>query len=173
MVVRPFVLALCSVSVLVACRSDPVDVDPVHVEPVRVEPGAPSHAPAGSSGEPRALRVLHVWDGRRAAAYARGDVATLRDLYVPRSRAGRRDASVLGQYAARGLVVRDLRVQVVRFDVRRDEPRLVEVVVRERLSGTVQGRGTRRALPRDRADTHVVVLARRQGSWRLVSATRP
>ena len=162
MVVRSVVVVL-SVLVLGACRTEPVPP----VAPADVDEVAPA------PDEPHALRVLHAWDDRRSAAYGQGDVAALRDLYVPRSRAGRRDAEILRQYAERDLVVRHLRVQVLRFDARRDGPRLVEVAVREKVSGTVRGRGTRWALPYDRADSHVLVLVRRHGSWRLLSATRP
>ena len=61
---------------------------------------------------PRAVRVLHDWDARRSAAWAAGDPAALRSLYVAGSRTGRADRAALAAYAERGLRVPGLRFQV-------------------------------------------------------------
>jgi hypothetical protein len=117
-----------------------------------------------------ALGVLRAWDRDRAAAYSSGDVAALRRLYVPGSEAGQRDVAILRSYAARGLVVRGLRMQRLRADVldrRRDRLRLR---VLERVAGgTVVSGTSRTALPTDRAGRRTVVLVRGAGGWRVAS----
>jgi hypothetical protein len=139
----------------------------------RTQPGPPDVG-AGSA-EVHALAVLHAWDARRAAAYARGDVPALRRLYVDGSRAGTRDARTLRGYVDLGLHVEGLRMQVLRAAVLRDDRRVVRVQVRERLASgrASSGAGDGVALPRDRADDHVVTLVRRRGAWvvRSVSST--
>lgn len=167
MVLRSLLVATCALTLLAGCRAGEA--------PVRSAPDALADAatPHPATVEPRALRLLHAWDALRADAYARGDVAALRRLYVARSALGRRDAAVLRSYVERGLVVDDLRMQVLSADVRRDGPRLVEVVVTESVSGTVRAGTSTWRLPQDRTDAHVVVLGRRHGAWRMVSAGRP
>ncbi|MDP3894593.1 hypothetical protein, partial [Nocardioides sp.] len=61
---------------LLGCSADP--------------PAAPPRAVATAHAEPgrSPVALLHAWDRRRAAAWAAGDAAALRALYVPGSIAG-------------------------------------------------------------------------------------
>jgi len=124
---------------------------------------------SGPGTEVRALRVLHDWDVRRAAAWASGDTDALAALYTNGSTAGAGDVALLRRYRLRGLVVRDLGMQVLRARVMVDRPRLVELEVSERLSSAVAFEASvgSRALPRDRATTHRLVLRRVDGTWRM------
>jgi len=129
------------------------------------------HAPTATGPVPvvRALGVLHAWDARRAAAWATGDVDGLAALYTSGSTAGAGDVALLRRYRSRGLVVRDLGMQVLRARVIVDRPRLVELEVSERLSSAVAFEPSvgSRPLPRDRATTHRLVLRRVDGTWRM------
>jgi len=114
------------------------------------------------------LAVLHDWDARRARAWARGDRAALRDLYVPGSVAGRRDVAMLAAWDGRGLRVLGMRMQVLSADVRQDTADRLRLVVTDRLASAVAvGRGTRVVLPRDTASTRTVLLRRCAGEWRV------
>lgn len=126
----------------------------------------PRAAPVGPA-------VLRSWDARRAAAWARADVAGLQALYVPGSVAGRRDVAMLRAWAARGLRVRGMRMQVLAVDVvHRRSGRLV-LTVTDRLARAVAvGHGVRRALPRDVPSSRTVTLVRQAETWR-VAAVRP
>ena len=116
----------------------------------------------------RAAEVLHAWDDRRAAAYARGDPAALRRLYVRGSRAGVRDLRVLQAYAERGLVVRGLQTQLLALRVLDASSGVMRVEVTDRrVGGLAVGRSLRVALPRDAPSSRVVELRRRAGSWRV------
>jgi len=137
-------------------------------------PEAGPRPAAASSDERDPLAALHAWDRRRARAWARGDVAGLRRLYVPGSRAGRRDLAMLAAWDRRGLRVHGMRMQVLAADVRARSSRRLVVVVTDRLADAVAvGPGTRVPLPRDAASTRTVVLRRPDGmgQWR-VSAVR-
>lgn len=119
-----------------------------------------------------AVAVLADWDRRRAAAYSAGDPVRLRGLYLPSSRAGAADVTVLRRYAARGLRVRRLRTQVLEAEVLGRRPGRLVLRVTERLAGAVAvGRGVRVRLPEDRASRHTVTLVRRAGRW-VVARTR-
>lgn len=126
-----------------------------------------------------ALAVLHAWDARRADAWAAGDPVALARLYTDRSAAGRADIALLQRYAARGLVVRDLRIQVLRARVLTSRPGRVALEVTDRLSSAVavragDGHASRR-LPVDSATTRLLVLRRVDGRWLMarVSAVPP
>ena len=96
----------------------------------------------------RALGVLHRWDSARASAYAAGDPERLRHLYTAGSRAGAADVQLLERYAARGLVVRGMRRQVLAVRVRRWTDRRLTLHVTDRLVGAVAvGAGVRQPLP--------------------------
>ncbi len=123
-------------------------------------------APAPSGTEPFALRVLRAWDRDRARAYARGDGAALRDLYVAGSRTGARDVAVLEGYRRRGLRVTTLRTQVLGARVLRHTPRRLNLLVTDALVGGVALRGQQRwRLPADRPSTRRVVLRRDDDRW--------
>jgi len=124
---------------------------------------APTRAPTRDP-----LAVLHAWDVRRARAWARGDRAELRDLYVPGSLAGRRDVAMLDAWDERGLRVLGMRMQLLSADVRLETADRVRLVVTDRLASAVAvGRGTRVVLPRDAASTRTVLLRRWAGEWRV------
>jgi len=116
----------------------------------------------------RAADVLRAWDERRAAAYARGDVAALRDLYV--DRVGVADVRLLRRYVDRGYRVEGMRTQLLAVDVLERAPGRWLLRVTDRLAGAVAVRREERVrLPRDRADTHVVTLVRADGLWRIAT----
>ncbi|GAA1936669.1 hypothetical protein [Nocardioides marmoribigeumensis] len=137
-------------------------------------PGASTTAarvPAPSWPEPgslRAVRVLEQWQAARERAWAVGDLAGLRRLYLPGSEAGRRDAALLAAYLARGLRV-ELRTRSDRLAVLVSRPR--RVVVRQhaavRLLAHLSGRT--RALPASGASRELE-LVRVGRTWRLRSA---
>jgi len=130
-------------------------------------------AAARASAEVRALAVLHRWDRARARAWARGDPVALARLYVPGSRAGRRDVAMLRTWSRRGLRVAGLRMQVLAAAlVARDRGRLVLVVTDRLAGGAARAGPVRRALPRDRPSTRRLVFRRVAGRW-LLSSVQP
>lgn len=141
-------------------------------------PSARSTPVSRPAAEDRALAVLHAWDVRRSAAWASGDAAALAALYTAGSSAGAADVALLERYTARGLVVRDLRMQLLRTRVLTVRPRLVELEVTDRLSTAVAARAhdpaARHRLPADAATTRVLALRRVGDRWVMarVSAAR-
>jgi hypothetical protein len=115
--------------------------------------------------------VLREWDSARAEAFAEGDAAALRSLYVEGSAAGTSDVALLRAYLRRGLRVEEMHMQLLAVEVLREESRLLRLRVTDRLAGAVAvGDGTRVPLPRDAASTRVVEL--RLGvdeQWRVSS----
>ena len=114
-----------------------------------------------------ALRILRHWDARRNTAWAAGDLAGLRRLYLPGSAAGAYDVWCLQQYVDRGLVVDDMRIQVLSAELKSWAPRRLTVVVTDRLAASeaVDPTGGRHPLPRDLASTTSVTLVRDRGGW--------
>ena len=134
----------------------------------------PASAPSWGSAStpvdrPGALAVLHAWDRRRAAAWAAGDESALAALYTAGAPAGQADRALLRRYTSRGLLVREMRMQVLRARVLALRPRLLELEVTDRLAGgTVIRSGApaaARRLPVDAATTHVLTLRRIGGAW--------
>jgi hypothetical protein len=126
-----------------------------------------------------AVNVLRDWDRRRAAVWADGDAESLRRLYTRRAPAGTADLALLHAYAARGLVVRGLRMQLLAVRVLVDRPRRLELEVTDRLAGGTAVLATDSAvswpLPADTATTRVLVLRRLGERWlmaRVSSARR-
>lgn len=115
----------------------------------------------------RAAGVLRAWDRRRAQAWAAGDVAGLRELYV--DRAGVADVRLLRGYADRGYQVEGLTTQLLAVDVLEQRSGRWLLRVTDRIASAVAVRGAERvALPRDRKDTHVLALVRGDdGRWRV------
>jgi hypothetical protein len=144
----------------------------VRARPQLAGPSAPVAAVAVA--EVPAAEVLRAWDEQRAAAYARGSVRQLRQLYVGGSAAGRSDARVLQGYRTRGLVVEGMQTQVLALRVVEQRPRRLRLEVTDRLAGAVAvGLGRRVPLPRDQPDTRAVTMLRGEdGAWR-VSAVLP
>ena len=131
---------------------------------------APTAAPASVPARSQALDVLHGWDDARSHAWARGDVAALRRLYVAGSAAGRADVRLLRRYLARGLVVRQLRMQVFAVHVIRRDVGILRVRVTDRVAGGVAVAGRHRLrLPVDRPTARTIVLRWVAGEWRVAS----
>ncbi|MDP3967947.1 MAG: hypothetical protein Q8Q02_06670, partial [Nocardioides sp.] len=115
--------------------------------------------------------VLVAWDAARARAYARGRAGALARLYLPGSVAGHRDVRLLADYAARGLRVRGMRMEIARVEVLRDRSQTRLLRVTDRLVGSraVRTDGTSYPLPRDRPSTRTVRLVHHDGAWRVAS----
>lgn len=150
----------------------------LHHPPARTTPAAPATAVAPAArdvGVVRAvgsLAVLHDWDRARAAAWAAGDPAALRDLYAPGSAAGRADVAMLRRWTARGLRVEGMAMQVLAVELRLRTDRRLVLVVTDRLVGAVAvGPGGRRSdLPRDGATRRRLEFRWIAGDWLLASA---
>ncbi len=150
----------------------------LHHPPARTTHAAPATAVAPAArdiGVVRAvgsLAVLRDWDRARAAAWAAGDPAVLRDLYAPGSAAGRADVAMLRRWTARGLRVEGMSMQVLSVELRLRTDRRLVLVVTDRLVGAVAvGPGGRRSdLPRDGATRRRLELRRIAGDWLLASA---
>jgi hypothetical protein len=120
--------------------------------------------------------LLARWDARRGRAYARGDVAALRALYVAGSAAAARDVGVLRSYLARGLRVRGLRMQLLAVEVREHRPDRIRLRVTDRVLGArAVSRGWSHPLPADQPTSRAVTLVRVDGAWRMrgVSGAAP
>jgi hypothetical protein len=114
--------------------------------------------------------VIRSWDVRRAEAWARGDPAVLATLYTADSVAGRHDRAMLRAWAARGLVVRELRTQLLAVHELAHTRSAWTLRVTDRLVGGVAvGAGSRRPLPRDEATTRTIRLRLVDGAWRVAS----
>lgn len=130
-------------------------------------------AASSPSAQARALAILRGWDRQRAAAYAAGDAAALRALYVDGSRSGENDQQLLRAYAARGLRVLEMRTQILSIDIREHTAARLSLAVTDRLASAVAvGEGLRTTLPRDGATGRIVELRRVEGRW-LVAEVRP
>ena len=124
------------------------------------------------AGVARAARVLSRWDRQRAAAYAAGDPSSLRSLYARGSAAGTADVRVLRSYAARGLVVERLRMQLIELRVMREARDRMVLRVQDRLAtAEVVSAAGRWRLPADRPTTRSVTLVRSGKQW-VVGAVR-
>ena len=128
---------------------------------------APKGTPRDTAG---ALGLLRRWDRARSVAWARGDVRGLRQLYVADAVSGTTDVTMLRQYVARGLTVRDLRMRVQSARLRHLDARVVRLEVTERLEGgvAVAADGSR-TLPRAGVATRLVELRRGDQRWRVAS----
>lgn len=137
----------------------------------RAQSGTATAAPA-LGPVARAASVLRAWDGRRARAWAEGDISALRELYV--DRAGVADVRLLRRYADRGLRVEGLTTQLLAVEVLGQGPGRWRLRVTDRVAaGVAVGARGRLRLPRDQADTRLIVLVRgADGTWR-VAEVRP
>ena len=124
-----------------------------------------------------AVEALHTWDVRRAAAWTSADPGALRSLYTPGSRTGRADVALLGGYAARGIDVAGLRMQLLAVDVVERSVDRVVLVVTDRLAYVEASHGGRTVtLPSDLPSTHRVTLVRVGEAWlvdEVVAAPQP
>lgn len=154
-------LLVAAVTVGLARLPGPGDGRPAAARPAAAVPVPPEVA---------ALDVLRAWDERRARAWAQADPAALSALYAPGSRTGRADRRMLRAYAARGLRVTGLRMQVLAAAVRSASADRLVLAVTDRLAGAVARRpGAAPApLPRDRVSVRLVALRRMAGEeWRV------
>jgi len=120
-----------------------------------------------------AARLLGEWDRRRAAAWAAGDTASLRALYVPGASAGEADVDMLEDWSARGLAVDALTTQLLAVRVVERRPGRWVLRVRDRVTGAVvAGAGLAEPLPAGATAERRVVLRRVGGDWR-VGSVRP
>lgn len=120
----------------------------------------------------RAVTVLRDWDAARAKAWAAGDPAALRRLYVARSSAGERDVAMLRRWVRRGMHVEGMTMQVHTLRLRARTDKKLVLVVTDRLARATAVRsvtGERWELPRDEASTRRLVFRHRSGAWRLDS----
>lgn len=135
---------------------------------------------AGPAGSPRASAVasppdpaadvLREWDAARAAAWAAGDAAALRALYLPGAEAGRRDVRLLRSYLERGLRVSGLQYQRLQIRVLVRDDALLRLEVVERLLPASVHRGSEvRRLPAGQPVRRVVELRRLGSSWRVAA----
>jgi hypothetical protein len=127
---------------------------------------ATAQDPVPAASRTEALAVLADWDRRRSAAWAAGDAAALGRLYLDGSDAGRADAAMLRRWAARGLRVTGLRMQVLEATVVSGEADRWEVDVTDRVVG---GDAGGQPLPRDGWSTRRIVLERTTGEWQVAS----
>lgn len=119
------------------------------------------------------LAVLRDWDRSRAAAWASGDVAALRALYVRGSAAGSRDVAMLRAWRGRGLRVERISMQVLAVELRARSGRRIVLVVTDRLAAGVAvaaGGRASRELPQDTATSRRLEFRRVGGRWLLASA---
>ncbi|MGI9156209.1 MAG: hypothetical protein ACR2FG_06170 [Marmoricola sp.] len=133
-------------------------------------PSTGEQRPVAAPAHSAALDVLHRWDRARARAWAAGDPAELRRLYVHGSAAGRADTRLLRRYVDRGLVVRRMAMQVLAVEVLPSQPRRLRLVVTDRLAGGVAVAGDREVrLPGDAASTRFLELRREGADWRVAA----
>lgn len=135
--------------------------------------GLPSATAAYEAGEAlSAARVLHRWDDARARAYADGDAAGLRALYLPGSDAAEADVALLAAYDARGLRVTALTTQVLELSVLRRGPRVLVLRIVDRVAGgTVHGQGRCSRLATSAPTVRTVEWRRFGGRWRVGEVT--
>lgn len=169
-VVVASVLAGCSDGAAGGPTALGVSAGPAASVPPAVATPAVRAAPTRS----RASAVLHRWDRGRAEAFAAGDLAALRRLYVPGSAAGTADARTLRAYLERGLRVEGMRMQLLAVEVLEERPGRIRLRVTDRLTGAVAvGPRGRVRLPSDAASTRVVELVRRDAGWQVASVSAP
>ncbi|RLV49116.1 hypothetical protein D9V37_11140 [Nocardioides mangrovicus] len=149
-------------------------VTPAAVHEPRPAPVAAAlGAPAPSSP---ALVALHRWDAARARAWASGEPAALRRLYVPGAAAGRADVALLRRYLARGLVVTGMSQQVLAVRVTRAGTDRLVLRVTDRLVGAVAvSVSAHQPLPASAPLTRRLELRRVGEEWRMatIRAVRP
>ncbi len=163
---QPAGLLLALAALAGGCTVAPAEPSPAGLVPVRESPPV-----AFSAAELPASDVLRDWDRARSRAFAAGDAAALRRLYVPGSAAGTADVRLLRGYRRRGLRVEGMRMQLLGVTVRAATSGVLRLRVTDRLVGAVAvGNGVREPLPRDRASTRLLVLRRGgDGRWRVAS----
>lgn len=162
-------LLTCAAVLLVALALPACTTDPTVARPAAGSARGGAGAEAGVSP----VAVLREWDRERAEAWAAGDAAALRALYVRGSRAGERDVAMLRRWLDRGLRVDTLEVQVLRGRVVARAPRRITVAVSERLVHATAraGGGGRWVLPVGAVAERRVTLWRTGGRWRVAGVS--
>ena len=122
----------------------------------------------------RWAQVLDDLDAARNAAYVNSEPARLEQVYTPGSPELAADRQVLAAYAARGLRVDRVSLQLLRVQVLQEKPdgvrlRVVDVLrpVRVRTDD-----GGWRDLPRDEPTVRTIALRLTQGGWRIARIRR-
>lgn len=148
--------------------------------PRQGERGTPSAAAstptAAATGGPSWRTVLETLDRRRASAYARGDAAALRRVYVPGSAALGTDAATLRAYRSAGLRVHGMRLRVgALHEVSASRSaavlRVTDRLEPYRIVGVGAGGRGRRGPGRGDV-TWRVTLRHVDGGWRIASVHR-
>lgn len=136
--------------------------------PTAASGGEPTTGKSGQQSE--AVTVLRAWDRARSDAWASGDLADLRALYVDGSSAGERDAAMLRSWTERGLRVTGLDMQLLAVrEVRRTDSAWVLRVTDRVVGGVAVGSKERIRLPVDAASTRVIRWERGQVDWQVAS----
>ncbi len=128
----------------------------------------PVSAPRPVDGGP--VAVLREWDRRRATAWASGDLAGLRHLYVATSTAGERDVARLSRWLDQGLRVRRLETQVLRVRVIEERRAAVVLRVTDRVARAETSSGLR--LPPDAPSAWRIAMRRIAGEWKVAAVSR-
>ncbi|MBO0892245.1 MAG: hypothetical protein J2P14_15125, partial [Acidothermales bacterium] len=173
-VVAPLLLLGC-VALWVGSRpADPARPVSTDVAGSRT-PASPS-PPAVRTPTPSAWRVrLGELDRTRASAYARGDPAALRRVYVAGSRALATDTATLRRYVADGVRVRDVRLEVSTVSLVRRSARTAVLAVTDRLGGydvlDAAGRVVRHEPGRGKVRWRIT-LRNVEGRWLIADSRR-
>jgi hypothetical protein len=172
------VLALGVVGRAVLSSPDPAEAEPaIEASPTLVSSPESDHdvsagtRPAASNPRSRWTRVLERLDRQRSVAWSQAAPRALSDVFSSGSDVLAADRSALARYTARGLTVDGVRLRFGRVAVESSRDGRVRLAVTDRL-GPVAVRddfGAVRALPRDRATAHIVVLVRTRAGWRISS----
>lgn len=133
-------------------------------------------SPSPTHGTARSWRArLAELDRRRSVAYGAGDVAGLRDVYVPGSRALASDSATLRRYARAGLRVGDLRLRLLAVRARTVSPTGATLSVTDRLPAydvvDAEGRVVSRE-PGRGAVSWRLTLRRVGGAWLIADVRR-
>ena len=134
--------------------------------------------PAAVTTAPTAFRpvtdgpaaVLREWDARRAVAWAAGDLAALRSLYVAKSTAGERDVARLARWLDQRLRVGRLEMQVLRVRVLDERRGVLRLAVTDRIARAETTSGLR--LPGDAPSTWRITMRRVDGEWKVAAVRR-
>ncbi|UDY25052.1 hypothetical protein [Nocardioides sp. Kera G14] len=133
-------------------------------------PAEVGQPPAVVRPERAAAQILRLWDRERSEAWAMGDAAALRNLYADGVSAGRADVTMLARWAARGLRVEGLSMQVLSLAVLDHGAGWWRLKVTDRVSGAdVVGPGDETEMPPGAVRTRVLELREQDGTWRMQS----
>ncbi|GAB3252462.1 hypothetical protein GCM10027425_11000 [Alteromonas gracilis] len=127
---------------------------------------APSARPVSATALTEGREALREWDAARSTCWAEADADCLRKLYAHASAAGEADVALLRRWSDRGLVIAEMRRQVLDVDVVESGERLQVLRVTDRLAGGTVRRGDRESdLPATVASTRLIVLERGPSGW--------